>query len=187
VAQEAGAGDLRLADLEKIVASSLAGFSLELVEVERAPRGLLRVFIDRPAGAGLVTVEDCAKVSNQLSHTLTVENIDYERLEVSSPGLDRVLRSGADFLRFQGQPVRVRLNAMVDNRKRFDASVVAVDGDEVSFEILGGDVEGTKKEAGKVVAKGKLGVTSGRSQGDCPARIKVKLGQIEKARLIPQI
>jgi ribosome maturation factor RimP len=171
--------------LEKIVNDAIASFSLELVEIERAPRGLLRVFIDRPEGQGFVTVEDCSKVSNQLSHSLTVENIEYERLEVSSPGLDRVLKTAKDFVRFKGQPVRVRLNGIVENRKRFDGVVAEVEGDTVSFQLAEGESaastpgKGRKSSASRVKQDAEL--------GGGEKLLRVTLGQIERARLIPQI
>jgi len=172
-----------LANLEKIVDDALTSFSLELVEIERAPRGLLRVFIDRPAGHGFVTVEDCSKVSNQLSHALTVENVEYERLEVSSPGLDRILKSAKDFMRFRGQPVRVRLNTLVDNRKRFDGLVTEVIDDEIVFSVTGAD-EAAGAKVSKAVKSAKKAVDAA---GADQKTVRVKLGQIEKARLIPQI
>ena len=88
---------MHLADL---IETTLIGMGYELVELERAPAGLLRVYIDQPE-TGIV-IEDCEKVSRQLTHVLTVENVDYERLEVSSPGLDRPLKKLADFVRFAG-------------------------------------------------------------------------------------
>ena len=83
------------------------GMGYELVDVQASNGGrLLRLFIDKPGGVGL---EDCAAVSRQLSRVFEVEGIDYERLEVSSPGLDRPLRKGADFARFAGQKAEVRM------------------------------------------------------------------------------
>lgn len=179
----------RLANLEKIIDDALRSFSLELVEIERAPRGLLRVFIDRPEGQGFVTVEDCSKVSNQLSHALTVENVEYERLEISSPGLDRVLKTAKDFWRFRGQPVRVRLNTMVGNRKRFDGVVSGVEEDEVTFLIV--DAEAPSKsvsKAGKASKTAKAAAEKSATAATTGEKsVSVKLGQIEKARLIPQI
>ena len=173
-----------MANLEKIVDDALTSFSLELVEIERAPRGLLRVFIDRPEGRGFVTVEDCSKVSNQLSHALTVENVEYERLEVSSPGLDRTLKVAKDFVRFRGQPVRVRLNTLVDNRKRFDGLVTEVIDDEIVFSVVAINEAAIGAKGSKATKSPKNVVdTSGNDQ----KTVRVKLGQIDKARLIPQI
>lgn len=80
--------------LLELIEKTVNGTGYDLVDFERADRGLFRVYIDfLPADAekGNITVEDCEKVSHQLSHVLTVENMNYERLEVSSPGLDRPL------------------------------------------------------------------------------------------------
>jgi len=108
-----------MADLLSLTEEALAGMGLELVDVERAPMGLLRVTIDRPSGAGSVRIEDCEQVSRQLSRVYEVENIDYRRLEVTSPGTDRVLRTRADLLRFAGERVEVKLRCAQDNQKVF--------------------------------------------------------------------
>jgi ribosome maturation factor RimP len=94
----------------------LLGFDIELVDVERAPLGLLRVVIDRPEG---VRIDDCEQVSRQLSHVFEVENIDYKRLEVSSPGVDRPLRRLDDYQRFAGQRIELRLHEAIGSRKVF--------------------------------------------------------------------
>ncbi|MDP1940284.1 MAG: ribosome maturation factor RimP, partial [Gallionella sp.] len=75
-------------DVVKLVETTVTGLGYELVDVERSGRGMLRVFIDKSEG---ISVEDCQVVSNQLTRLFTVENIDYDRLEISSPGLDRPL------------------------------------------------------------------------------------------------
>jgi ribosome maturation factor RimP len=146
--------------LERIVEETLAGLGYELVHLERGPRGLVRVFMDRlwtraerdlasdrgtgtalpvdPSSAeGRVTLDDCERASNQLSRVLTVEGIPYERLEVSSPGLDRVLKKPADFRRFAGQEAAVSLRAPVNGRRRF-VGVLRGAGDEaVDLEVEG--------------------------------------------------
>src|SRR5690554_7852555 len=105
-----------MADIFALTQEALAGMEVELIDVERAPLGLLRVTIDRPGG---VRIEDCEQVSKQLSRVFEVEDIDYKRLEVGSPGVDRPLKSVADFLRFAGQRVEIKLRQPVDNRKVF--------------------------------------------------------------------
>jgi len=175
-----------LANLETTVGIAVSTLGLVLVEVERASNGLLRVFIDRPEGKGSVTVEDCSTVSNHLSHLFTVENVDYERLEVSSPGLDRVLKTAADFVRYQGQPVKVRLNTQVDARKRFSALVQSVQGNKVLFAIM--DESDLPKSGGTVQKKRSNAKTKAVSAVAVEKKmISVELGQIEKARLIPQL
>ncbi len=106
-----------MADIFAVAQQALLGFDVELVDVERAPLGLLRVVIDRrPEG---VRIEDCEQVSRQLSHAFEVENIDYKRLEVSSPGVDRPLRHLADYVRFAGERIELRLSEPIQSRKVF--------------------------------------------------------------------
>jgi ribosome maturation factor RimP len=102
--------------LQDIVAQTVAGLGYELVELERSAGGTLRVTIDFPwePGAGeekLVNVEDCERVTRQLQYTLEVEEVDYKRLEVSSPGIDRPLRTEKDFERYAGEVVDITLKA----------------------------------------------------------------------------
>ena len=85
----------------------VTGMGYELVDLQSSNGGrLLRLFIDKPGGIG---VEDCAAVSRQLARVREVEGVDYDRLEVSSPGLDRPLRKSSDFERFAGQRAEVRM------------------------------------------------------------------------------
>lgn len=108
----------------------------ELVDLQASPGGrLLRLFIDKPGGVG---VEDCAAVSRQLTRVLEVEGVDYERLEVSSPGLDRPLRKPADFARFAGQKAEVRMRtADAGGRRRFVGVLHGAEGDRVRLELDG--------------------------------------------------
>lgn len=103
--------------LQQIVEQTVAGFGYDLVETERSAGGLLRVTIDLPWTPGqaeqFVTVEDCEKVTRQLQYALEVEGIDYRRLEVSSPGIDRPLRHEKDFERFAGHVIDVTLKAPI--------------------------------------------------------------------------
>ncbi|NOT68565.1 MAG: ribosome maturation factor RimP [Methylophilaceae bacterium] len=105
-------------DLYSLLERSLTQLGYELVDVDVSARGkLIRLFIDKPTG---ITIDDCVLVSNQIGNLLTVENdIDYDRLEVSSPGLDRVLKKEADFVRFAGERVQIKLRIPVDGRKNY--------------------------------------------------------------------
>ena len=133
-------------DLNGLLETTVAGMGYELAGVERPARGrLLRVYIDKPGG---VNVDDCAAVSRQLNRVLTVENVGYDRLEVSSPGLDRLLRKERDFARFAGQKARVRMRVPLDGQRNFTGVVreagagrvqLEVDGRVVSLEL--GDME----------------------------------------------
>jgi ribosome maturation factor RimP len=121
----------RLVALQDIVVQTVTGLGYELVEIERSAGGLLRVTIDmpwNPAVAQSVNVEDCEKVTRQLQYALEVEGVEYKRLEVSSPGIDRPLRNEQDFERFAGETVDITLKepmgAAADgqvaaNRKKF--------------------------------------------------------------------
>ena len=108
----------------------------ELVDVQASNGGrLLRLFIDKPGGVGL---EDCAAVSRQLSRVFEVEGIDYERLEVSSPGLDRPLRKGADFARFAGQKAEVRMRTPdATGRRKFVGVLRGAAEGRVNLELDG--------------------------------------------------
>lgn len=103
-------------DLQTLIEPTLAGMGYEMVALERVGRGLLRLYIDKPEG---INLDDCVKVSNQLTRLFMVENVDYDRLEVSSPGLDRPLVKEADFVRFVGERANIRLHAPLEGRKRF--------------------------------------------------------------------
>jgi ribosome maturation factor RimP len=108
----------------------------ELVDLEQSGRsGLVRVFIDKPNG---VDVDDCARVSNHLTRLFAVENIDFDRLEVSSPGLDRPLTKLADYERFAGDEVQITLLAPIDGARRMKGIVRGVDGDSVRVETARG-------------------------------------------------
>ncbi len=169
-------------DLITIVKTTVAGLGFELVDFERAGGGMMRVFIDHPGG---ISVENCADVSNQLTRVLMVENIDYSRLEVSSPGLDRPLKTLEEFSRFAGAPVKVRLNSALEGRKRFDGIVESVSGETITFRLLD-EVAPVKAKALK---HGNAKATRARAEA-APVEVKriaVMLSDIERARLIPDI
>jgi ribosome maturation factor RimP len=111
-----------------LIEMTVVGLGYELVEFETSPQArLLRVFIDRPDSAQTkksgISVEDCAAVSSQLSRVFMVENIDYDRLEVSSPGLDRPLVKAADYQRFAGQEVQIKLRVPQGNQRNFSGAL----------------------------------------------------------------
>ena len=129
-------------DLAQLLESTLSGLGYELVDFERSGKGkLLRVFIDKPEG---INVDDCAAVSNHLSRVFAVEDIDYERLEISSPGLDRLLRKEQDFVRFAGHKARIKVRVPVEGQKNFVGVLretragkveIDVDGKVVSLDL----------------------------------------------------
>jgi ribosome maturation factor RimP len=141
-------GAYRHVALQQTVEQTVAGLGYDLVEIERSAGGLLRVTIDLPwsgpiseaaAAAGapepFVTVEDCEKVTRQLQFALEVDGVDYKRLEVSSPGIDRPLRNEQDFERFAGEVIDITLKApmgaaaagqVAANRKKFRGTLERV-------------------------------------------------------------
>ncbi|MDR2000841.1 MAG: ribosome maturation factor RimP [Zoogloeaceae bacterium] len=133
--------------LVELIEQAVTGLGYELVDFETSPRArLLRVFIDRLPEKGSVDIDDCSAVSNHLSRLFTVENVDYDRLEVSSPGLDRPLKKPADWQRFAGQEVQFKLRVPIGNQRNFagrivglqdGAAVVAVEGAERAFPLDG--------------------------------------------------
>ena len=122
-----------------VVEATLAGMGFELVEARASGGGRhLSIFIDR---AGGVTVDHCAEVSRHLARVFEVEGIDYDRLEVSSPGLDRPLRKAADFARFAGSKVDVRMRTPdASGRRRFTGLLRGSDGGVATVQVEGRDV-----------------------------------------------
>lgn len=120
--------------LDELIEKTVIGLGYALVELERSPRArLLRVFIDRPEGsrpeAGGISIDDCTLVSNQLTRVFMVENVDYDRLEVSSPGFDRLLTKVADYRRFAGSEVQLKLRMPVGNQRNFRGVLEGVVGE----------------------------------------------------------
>jgi ribosome maturation factor RimP len=155
-----------LLSLHALIEKTVTGIGFELVDVELGARGLIRVFIDlvaERAGQGQITVENCATVSHQLSHVLTVENMDYERLEVSSPGLDRPLNKLADYVRFVGREAVIKLRkpmTSASNRKTYQGVLHMPVGETLMLEF-----------------ENKDGV----------AMLEFTLADVDKARLAPQV
>lgn len=145
-----------MAALEALVEPVVAGMGYELVDLQAANGGrFLRLFIDKPGG---IDVEDCAAVSRQLSRVFEVEGVDYDRLEVSSPGLDRPLRKQADFARFAGQKADVRMRtADASGRKRFVGRLQGAEDGRVTMELEG------------------------------QATVQLALDDLDRARLVPEL
>lgn len=140
-------------DLHELLESTLAGLGYELVDVERSGRGkLVRVFIDKPGG---VTVDDCTAVSNHLSRLLAVEGIDYDRLEISSPGLDRPLKKASDFIRFVGEPVKLKLRVALQGQRNFAGILREINDGVLTLEVEGKtlDLELSNLEKARLVPK----------------------------------
>jgi ribosome maturation factor RimP len=103
-------------DVARLVETTVTGLGYELVDFELSGRGLMRVLLDQAMG---ITVKDCELVSHQLTRLFAVEGVNYGRLEVSSPGLDRPIKKEADFIRFRGQKAQLKLRIPLAGRKNF--------------------------------------------------------------------
>jgi ribosome maturation factor RimP len=173
-------------DLYRTVERTVDGLGYRLVDVERLGGGLLRVSLDAENGIGL---EDCERVSHQLSHLFAVEQVDYQRLEVSSPGLDRRLKGAEDFARFVGKEINVQLHApstAAGGRKRLRGrllQVVGGGGEErlqlklTTDEALASDVSQRVRRSAKL-----------RTRAEAPAVVvEIALADIDKARLVPEL
>ena len=124
-------------DVTKLVGTTLTGLGYELVDLEVSGRGLMRVLMDKSEG---ISVEDCELVSNQLTRLFLVEGVNFERLEVSSPGLDRPLKKEADFVRFCGQKTQLKLRMPLAGRKNFVGILGAVENGILQFDVDGKQV-----------------------------------------------
>jgi ribosome maturation factor RimP len=170
--------------LQDIVAQTVTGLGYELVDIERSAGGLLRITIDlpwEPKREQFVNVEDCEKVTRQLQFALEVDGIEYKRLEVSSPGLDRPLRSENDFERFAGEVVDITLKAPMGaaadgqvpaNRKKFRGTLERTDG---GWQVVWSDEPGTKP-----------GQKVSRKRAPAPLQaLGFRLDELKEARLAP--
>lgn len=124
-------------DVAKLVGTTLTGLGYELVDLEVTGRGLMRVLMDKPAG---LSVDDCELVSNQLTRLFAVEGVNFDRLEVSSPGLDRPLKKEADFVRFCGQKAQLKLRMPMAGRKNFVGILGVVEGGVLQLGVDGSQI-----------------------------------------------
>jgi ribosome maturation factor RimP len=123
-------------NLSELLERTLPALGYELVDLELSTQGrLVRVFIDKADG---INVDDCARVSNHLTRLFAVENVDFDRLEVSSPGLDRPLRKAADYARFAGQEAKLTLREPVDGARRLKGILRGLEGDAALVETDAG-------------------------------------------------
>jgi len=123
-----------LDDLETLIEKLVTQLGYELVDFETVNGGqILRIYIDK---GDLIDIEDCTKVSNHVNNVLSVEtDYDYERLEVSSPGLDRVIKKLNDFDRFKGEKIKIKTRFAIENRKNFKGTLSGTKGESIIIEI----------------------------------------------------
>jgi len=105
---------------EDVVSNIAVGMGYELVDLELDDSGLVRIFIDIVDNARDVSVKDCELLTRQLLYQLPVENLAFERLEVSSPGIDRKLTKASHFERFLGSRIKISLKEAIDNIRSFE-------------------------------------------------------------------
>ena len=175
-------------ELYGTIERTVRGLGYELVDVERLAAGLLRVTLDAVDG---VRLEDCERVSRQLNHLFAVEDVDYDRLEVSSPGLDRPLKRASDFARFVGAEVHVELAAVIAadlpgaGRKRMRGRLLSIDG------AVGGErlrVELTPENPQPMRAAMGKGRKAGKGKPAEPATIvEFALADVVRAKLVPEL
>ena len=121
-------------DLETLIEKLVTQLGYELVDFETVNGGqILKIYIDK---GDLIDIEDCTKVSNHVNNVLSVEtDYDYERLEVSSPGLDRVIKKLNDFDRFKGQKVKIKTRFAIENRKNFKGILSGTKSESIMIEV----------------------------------------------------
>jgi ribosome maturation factor RimP len=168
---------------------TVTGFGFDLVDAERSAGGLLRVTIDRLPGqvydtpGELVTVEDCERLTRQLQYVLEVEGLDYARLEVSSPGLDRPLKKLSDWQRFTGCEVQVTLRVAFQGRKHWKGVLAERDG---GWRLeLPPPVPAARKPGAKV-GKATLAKAQAAAQEQQQA-LDFTLDEVREARLVPVV
>ena len=105
---------------ENVVSDIAVGMGYELIDLEMCESGLVRIFIDIVDNTRDVSVKDCEVLTRQLLYQLPVEDLAFERLEVSSPGIDRKLTKASHFERFMGSRIKISLKESVDNIKNFE-------------------------------------------------------------------
>lgn len=178
-----------LAQISDIVSETVTGLGYEFVEFERLGRGLLRVTIDTTNDGG-IGVDDCERVSDQLTRLFTVETIDFDRLEVSSPGVDRPLKRISDWIRFLGREAHVELFEPIygpelpeAGRRKFDGRIVSVTEEAIEFSIEEFHFARTPSEAAraKKKAKGKIPVAKE------PIVVRFSFSDVDRANLIAQL
>jgi len=155
-----------MADQNLVIANVVESLDYHLVDIEREGRGLLRVTIENRDAEMPITVADCEKVSHQLTYMLPVENIPFERLEVSSPGVDRIIKTAQDFERFKGLEITLKLHIAMGNRKNFSGILQG---------LLSGDPQSRDAVWGLLIEP-----KPGES-----AMLEFSLTDVDKARLVP--
>ena len=173
---------------QSVVERTVVGMGYELVDAEKSVGGLLRVYIDN-ADATAITVDDCEKVTRQLQHVLEVEGAAYERLEVSSPGLDRPLRKAADYVRFAGEQVEVTLKEPFKGRKKYRGELHALEAEGAFRLVLPSErlAKPGAKVSAKRVAAAANAAANAAAGADADRALDFSLDEVREARLVPVV
>ncbi len=169
---------------QSAVTRTVTGLGYDLVDAEKSAGGLLRVFIDllpdsaASASAQFITVDDCEKVTRQLQYVLEVEGCAYERLEVSSPGLDRPLKKAADYARFAGEQVELTLKEPFKGRKKFSGELQAL-GEGWRLVLVN-----RLKKPGKNTGKS---TNVAKPDGESDLALDFSIEEVREARLVPVV
>jgi ribosome maturation factor RimP len=172
---------------QRAVEDTVTGLGYDLVDAEKSAGGLLRVFIDNlPPSTEAITVDDCEKVTRQLQHVLEVEGASYERLEVSSPGLDRPLKKAADYERFKGEQIELTLKLPFKGRKKYSGELQALGGDgaENGWRLVlvnekQSHTRATKRAAAQAAAEA--------AEPGSDLALDFSLDEVREARLVPVV
>lgn len=123
---------MQLNDIYSLLDKTLNGLGFELVDLNITHSNIIQVFIDKPEG---ITLDDCTFISNHLSKLLTVENIEYNRLEVSSPGIERPLKKLSDYIKYTEHKIKVKLNNLINKQKTFQGIIKKVEQETIYLEV----------------------------------------------------
>jgi len=194
---------------------TVTGLGYDLVDVERLARGLLRVTIDRLPGQSygvpgalddgeFITVDDCERVTRQLQLALEVAGVDYARLEVSSPGLDRPLRTEAHCRRFAGSAVSLALKQPLDGRKHWSGVLQPQEPPATGWRLLvaaaapearprrakqaaGTKAAGTKAAGTKAAGAKAAGTKASDAEPATDLALDFQLDEVREIRLVPML
>ena len=168
---------------QSAVDRTVTGLGYDLVDAEKSAGGLLRVYIDHLASEAelptFITVDDCEKVTRQLQHVLEVEGCAYERLEVSSPGLDRPLKKAADYARFVGEQVEITLKLPFEGRKKFSGELQSLgDGWRLVLDA---------PRPTRAVKRAAAAATAAAVTGETGQALDFSLDEVREAHLVPVV
>ena len=187
---------------QSAVERTVTGLGYDLVDAEKGAGGLLCVLIDHPPAASadaapqFITVDDCEKVTRQLQHVLEVEGCSYERLEVSSPGLDRPLKKASDYARFVGEQTELTLKLPFKGRKKYRGELLAqgewrVDATQWRLVLApdAADAKPTRAQlrAALADANGAGGQSEKAGEGKGEQALDFSLDEVREARLVPVV